>query len=239
MANYDSPGVTYDSGVFFDAPDQPLERKVKKMSKVKLGLDKLNPDEVVSLAGQVKTAMTGNANFTTPNPSLTTVGTAITTATTKIAAQKAAVQAATQATTDRDDAIDALKVLLTQLASYVENVTGGDAVKIQSAGMSVKAPVAPVGPLGQVQNLALTVGDDEGELDATWDSVRGAKSYQVQVSADPITGTSWHDVAPVSKSKKALTGLTSGVRSWARVRAIGSKEENNGAWSDPAVKTVP
>jgi hypothetical protein len=238
MTNYDSPGVMYDSGVFYDSPDQPLERKVKKMSKVKLGLDKMNPDEVVSSGNQIKTAMTGNANFTTPNPTLTAIGTAITTATTKIAAQKAAVQAATQATTDRDDAIDALKVLLTQLASYVENTSAGDAVKIQSAGMSVKAPVAPVGPLGQVQNLALTA-DDDGELDATWDSVRGAKSYQVQVSADPITGTSWHDVAPVSKSKKALTGLTSGVRSWVRVRAIGSKEENNGAWSDPAVKTVP
>jgi hypothetical protein len=209
------------------------------MAKVKLALSKLTPDELVGLANQIKTAMTGNANFTTPNPTLASVGTAITTATTKIAAQKAAVLAASQATGDRDAALDALKVLLTSLASYVQNTTGGDAVKIQSAGMSVKADVAPIGALAQAQNLALTAGDNDGELDASWDPVRGAKSYQVQTSPDPITGTSWHDVAPVSKSRKTLPGLNSGDRVWVRVRAIAPKEENNGPWSDPAVKTVP
>ena len=56
------------------------------MAKVKLGLSRLNPDEVVALANTIKTAMTGNANFTTPNPTLTALGTLITTAQTKIAA---------------------------------------------------------------------------------------------------------------------------------------------------------
>jgi hypothetical protein len=193
----------------------------------------------VSLANQIKTAMTSNASFTTPNPSLTSIGTLITTATTKIAAQKAAAQAALQATNDRDAAIAALNAALTLLAAYVENTSGGDAVKIQSAGMSVKAASAHIGALDQAQNLAVTAGDNDGELDATWDPVRGAKSYQVQVSADPITGTSWRDVSPVSGSGKTLTGLTSGARTWVRVRAIAPKEANNGAWSDPAVKMVP
>lgn len=239
MANYDSPAQMYDSGLVYDAPALPQERSSSKMAKVKLGLVKLSPDELVSRANQIKTAMTGNANFATPNPSLTSIGTAITAAANKIALQKSAALAALQATTDRDAALDALKALLVQLGAYVENTSGGDASKIQSAGMSVKAPLAPIGPLAQVQSLALSAGDNDGELDATWDPVRGARSYQVQVSAEPISPTSWRDVAPVSKSRKALSGLPSGSRTWVRVRAIAAKEEFNGGWSDPAVKTVP
>jgi hypothetical protein len=50
------------------------------MAKVKLGLRELTPDERVDLANTIKTAMTGNANFTTPNPTLAAYGTLITTA---------------------------------------------------------------------------------------------------------------------------------------------------------------
>jgi len=238
MANYDAPGLTYDSGVFYDAVSAPqIERK--HMAKAKLSLGKLTPDELVSLANQIKTAMTGNANFTTPNPTLTAVGTLITTATTKVAAQKAAAQTAKQATADRDAALAELGVALIQLASYVDNTSGGDAVKIESAGMSVEAMAAPIGPLAQVGNLALSAGDDEGELDAAWDPVRGANNYELQTSTDPNVPANWHLIGSCSKSKKTLTGLTAGARTWVRVRAIAPKEENNGAWSDPAVKTVP
>jgi len=48
------------------------------MAKVKLELQKLSPDQKIDLANTIKTAMTGNANFTTPNPPLATIGTLIT-----------------------------------------------------------------------------------------------------------------------------------------------------------------
>jgi hypothetical protein len=236
MANYDTS--FYDSGEFYDAMPAPAAERYP-MSKVKLNLKELTPDELVSFANQIVTAMTGNANFTTPNPTLASITTLKNTAATKVAAQKAAVQAALQATNDRDAALLALSDALVNLASYVQNTSGGNGVVIQSAGMSVKALAVPIGPLGQVQNLTITAGDDEGELDLAWDPIRGAKSYQVQTSPDPITPTSWKDVAPAGKSKKSLSGLESGERTWVRVRAIAPKEENNGAWSDPAVKTVP
>jgi len=50
------------------------------MAKVKLGLKELSPDQKVDLANTIKTPMTGNANFTTPNPTLAAYGTLITTA---------------------------------------------------------------------------------------------------------------------------------------------------------------
>jgi len=50
------------------------------MAKVKLGLKELTADQKIDQANTIKTAMTGNANFTTPNPTLAAYGTLITTA---------------------------------------------------------------------------------------------------------------------------------------------------------------
>jgi hypothetical protein len=73
VAFYDST-VTYDNGLFYDDPSSPQPNR-RKMAKVKLGLRNLTPDEKVDLANTIKTATTGNANFTTPNPTLPTYGT--------------------------------------------------------------------------------------------------------------------------------------------------------------------
>ena len=61
------------------------------MAKVKLDLRSLNPDGLVTLANTIKTAMTGNANFATPNPTLASVTTLKTAAATKIAAYNTAL----------------------------------------------------------------------------------------------------------------------------------------------------
>jgi hypothetical protein len=78
MGLYDTPGLFYDSGVLYDAvTPPPLERK--RMAKVKVGIKGFSREQIADKLNTVKTAMTGNANFTTPNPSLTTLGTAGTT----------------------------------------------------------------------------------------------------------------------------------------------------------------
>ena len=238
MADYDDSSSVYDGAVYYDEPVVP-QLEIKKMAKVKLGLGGMTPDEILSLTDQIITAMTGNANFTTPNPTLASVSTALATATTKVAAQKAAAQAAKQATDDRDAAITTLSGLVTSLGDYVSNVTQGNKVKIESAGMSVKASAAPIGPLAQVQNLSITAGDAEGRLDLQWDPVRGTKNYQVQMSTDPNDASKWKLVDSCSGSKYSLTDLTSGQKLWFRVKARAPKPVNDGAWSDPATKIVP
>src|SRR6266849_767769 len=92
MAFYDSPGLLYDSGALYDDLSSPQPSR-KRMAKVRLGLQNLSPDQLVALANTIKTAMTGNANFATPNPTLAALGTLITTATTKLAAYNTAVTA--------------------------------------------------------------------------------------------------------------------------------------------------
>jgi hypothetical protein len=58
MPLYDTPGLTYYSGVFYDvATPPPLERK--RMAKVKVGLKNLSREEIADKLNTVKTAMTG------------------------------------------------------------------------------------------------------------------------------------------------------------------------------------
>lgn len=236
MAEYDSAGVTYDSGIVY--ADAPLPQPTKKlMAKVKLNQDGLNPEDLVALAIQIKTAMTGNANFTTPNPTLIVLAALIATTQAKIAAYNSAVAAAQSALTERDAAVDALRAGLRQEGSYVDNIANGSAVIIQSAGMGVQSPRQPVPAPGQVPSLALTAGDDAGELDAQWDPVPNTKTYEVEFATDMAFTLGVVKLKPVTKSKAVATGLPTGTRMWCRVRATNAS--GTGAWSDVATKIAP
>lgn len=235
MANYDS-GATYDSGVLFDAPALPQPRR-KTMAQISLGLSRLPVADLIQTANNIKTAMTGNANFTTPSPTLTAIGTLITSLTNANNTYQANVNTTKQSLTVRDDAAAALIAGLNQLTGYVQSVAGGDAAKIQSAGMGVKGARTPAGVPDPVANLSITAGDNAGELDLQWDPSNGAKTYDVELSPDPVTPTSWVAQASVTKSKAAILGLTSGAKMWARVRGVGPG--GTGGWSDPATKIVP
>jgi hypothetical protein len=236
MANYDSPGLLYDSGAQYDSVAAPSSAK-NPMAKPKLNLAQLGLEEILTLANGIRTAMTSNANFTTPTPALTALGALITTAQTKLADYTAAQDTLNTKLSERDAAFGALAAGLTQLAGYVEAASGGDAAKIKSAGMDVRAQAVPLGVPGQVANLAVTAGDFEGTVDCGWDPQAPAKSYEVQTSADPMSGTSWAYKLTATRSTTTIEGLTSGSKIWVRVRAIGAA--GVGPWSDPAVKTVP
>jgi hypothetical protein len=234
MANYDS-GTTYDSGLFYDAV-MPITPN-KRMAKVKLNLDRLSIADLLLRAADIKTKMTGNANYTTPIPPLAQLTSQITALTTSNAAYSAGELTQKQNKTTRDTDAAALVNTLTLLGNYVEAASGGDAAKIQSAGMGVKASNATTTIPDPVANLSLTAGDNAGELDAQWDPISPVKTYEVQVCPDPITPTGWVSQGSVSKSKIAIMGLTSGARMWVRVRATNAA--GTGAWSDVASKIVP
>jgi hypothetical protein len=207
------------------------------MAKVKLNLNGLPDALIIQQCTNIKTAMTGNATFATPIPTLTAFGTFITTAQNKLTAADNAQTLAKQATGDKDTAIAALLAAASQLATYVDLTANGDQSKILSAGMDVRAARSPSTTPAQVMNLSLTAGDSSGELDLHWDPVPGSKSYEIQTSPDPVTSSSWVSQPSVTKSKTAIFGLTSGAKMWARVRAV--NPAGQGPWSDPATKIVP
>jgi hypothetical protein len=208
------------------------------MAKVKLELQTKSPDEKVAQALTIKTSMTGNANFPTPNPTLATYNTHITAAQTKIAAYNTAVAAVETALADRDAAVATMDGDTTQLGDYVQNTSGGDKVKIESAGMDTRADSAPL-TMTQVLDLVLSEGDDDGTLDIVWKPIKGAKSYEIWTNiTDPGSPGNWGLKQTSGKSSDQLADFTSGIRVWAKVRAIGSGNQK-GPFSDPATKTVP
>jgi hypothetical protein len=235
--HYDELGQFYDApNVFYDG-FQPATPK-KRMAKVKLNLSKLSIPQKITLTQNIVAGMTGNANFPTPNPALATMTTAKTTLQTKLDAVAAGKTAQKGKVTEQNTAEDALDALLTTQAATVESASLGDATKILSAGMQVADAPGPVVPPGQVLNLVVTAGDNDGSLDFAFDPTFGAHSFEVEISVDPVSPTSWQKKMTVTKSSGTITGLTSGARMWVRVRAIGA-DPQPGPWSDPAAKTVP
>ena len=206
------------------------------MAQVSLGLSRLSVADLLQKANNIKTAMTGNANFTTPNPTLASIGTLIANLTTANNTYVASLNTVKQNLTLRDDAVAGLVNALTSLAGYVQSQSGGDAAKIQSASMSVKAARTPANLPEAVAGLSITSGDGSGELDLHWEP-NGAKTYELQSSTDPNFATNVRSHPTVTKSKTTLTGLVSGTQVWVRVRAVNSAGQ--GAWSDPATKIVP
>ena len=208
------------------------------MAQIKMNFRGLSDLGIIQQCLNIKSALTGNADFTTPTPTLTAFGTLITTAQTKLTAADAAQQAAKLATAEKDEAIAALLAAVKQLADYVSMTAAGNGVKIQSAGFSIKATSAPSGVPDPVQNLSLTHGDNAGEIDAQWDPVAGVKiNYDIHWSPNPATDASWKDCPGTTKSKAALTGFTSGQQILVRVRAKGVG--GTGAWSQVASKFAP
>jgi hypothetical protein len=234
MALYDTPGLFYDSGVFYDVAAPPPERK--RMAKVKIGLKNPSREEVADKLNTVKTAMTGNATFPTPNPPLATLTSQEATIRAKIAAIETLKASLQTAVADGDAAKDVGLNYLTQEAAYVQTTSAGDAVKIQSSGFDVASDGAPI-HMTKVLNLGAAVGDSPGEIDLNWNAVSGAKSYEIHTATDPNTPSSWAFKDNSTKSKATLNGLTSASRIWVRVRAIGTNDK--GGWSDPAETVVP
>jgi len=208
------------------------------MAKIRLNLAPLTVSEKLVKAQTIVNSLTNNSNF----PALKPPVTAITTAMDELRAAEDLVQLSRQQgkerTSIRNQKEDALVRLLTQVAAHVESVAGDDQQLILSAGMDVRATaVASSDPPPEPDALTATAGDREGEIDLSWDTVPGAKSYVIERSADPVTPTSWAHGGVSTRSTHTATGLTSGARYWFRVAAVNGNGQSG--WSDPAMKIAP
>jgi predicted phage tail protein len=208
------------------------------MPKAKLNLRGLSLPAKIAKARQVVASTTGNANFPNPHPPLADITAAINATESKAAERDATIQLGKTQTTEVGALEDRLDLLMNQFASYVDSVSAGDEAKIQSAGLDTRAAATTTTqPPPQPAALDVTVGDRDGELDASWDTVAGAKSYVIETSEDPPTPTSWKHAGVSTKSKFTIEGLQSGKRYWIRVSAVNTVGPSG--WSDPATKISP
>lgn len=204
------------------------------MAKVKLSLQSLTDLELVNFTRAHIAEMTGNANFPTPDPDAATLLTIVDAFEDDITALRANEAAGKEIKIRKDGRRDDLSGALNRRGRYVEGVSGGDEAIIASAGFATRSPAAPVGIPQQPGNLVATIGDMVGTVDLSWDRVRGAASYIIQLCPDPVSEPNWRFVNVSPKSSFTVEGLTSGSKYWFRVAAVGTAGQ--GPWSDPATK---
>ncbi|MET0650496.1 MAG: fibronectin type III domain-containing protein [Pyrinomonadaceae bacterium] len=208
------------------------------MGRIKLNLRNLSIPEKIARAQQIVAALTGNPNFTSPHPPLAQVTAAIGELETAANAAHAARQEAKVRTAAQNTKEEALDRILMQLVSHVESVAGSDQEVIMSAGLDVRSTSAPASSSPSAPpSLTATAGDHDGEIDLSWDTVRGARSYVIERSPDPPTDNSWAHAAVSTRSSATIQGLTSGTRYWFRVAALTTNGQS--AWSNPAMKIAP
>lgn len=233
VANYDTPGVTFDSGLTYaDAVGLQPNKRMPKV-KVKLNLSTKSDASLLLYAQQHQTAVTGNANFTTLLPSAANFTAALTPFVTALANFNTAQAAAKTATTVKETARAALENVLTQRGNYVELTAASaadPAAVIESANFSIKAGFAPVGEMPAPENVSATGGDQEGECDLHWNPVNGRTNYLAEHRTTP--SGPWIQFYAGKKSSATATGLVSGTQYDFRIRAVGAA--GPGAWSDLA-----
>ncbi len=206
------------------------------MPKAKLNFRGLSVRSKISKSRQVIDSVTGNPTFPSPHPPLADITALLNAIESKSNEADATDQLRKQQTTELGALEDQLDAMMTQLASHIDSVAGGDEAKILSAGLDTRAaPTTTTEPPPAPTSLHLTVGDRDGELDVTWDPVAGAKSYVIETSEDQPNA--WKHSGVATRSKFTLSGLSSGKRYCVRVSAINSIGQSG--WSDPATKIAP
>jgi hypothetical protein len=206
------------------------------MAKVKLELSKKNTSEKTVLGNKVVTNMTGNTNFPNPNPTLDVLKTSITNMTVasdEVEAARKTVQMKLSVLYQQEGIFDGV---ITQLGTYVDNVSNGDEAIILSAGMDVQKEKSAVTLPDKITSVNATSGDNAGEIDLSWDKSSNAKSYVVEIAVNGNT-LEWKHALITTRSRAELSALITGTAYQIRIAAIGSAGQ--GPWSDPVLKVAP
>jgi hypothetical protein len=206
------------------------------MSYAKLGLDGLSVPAKIQYGRRLATAITGNPNFPTPNPAIAAITAGADELETAYNDAKAARLVAKTKTLVQDEREASLDFLVAQLASYVDNASGGDATKIESAGFAVRATPTPIGELPPPTDLKVKPSEHAGSADVSWKNVYGARAYTIERAPDG-SELDWKVIGTSTKREVSLNSMASGKKYWFRVAAIGTAGQS--AWSEPAALFAP
>jgi hypothetical protein len=205
------------------------------MAQTVLGIAGMSLAQKRVLANTIMGRMTDNPNFPTPNPPLTALDDLINEAGAALD-QIESLRSQVEEAVVNSAALDkSLTDVLTQLAGYVQTTSGGDPVKIESSGMTVRQPAQPVGPMPVVINVRATPGPGDGQVTLRWKAVKGRLAYEVSKADEAGTATApetYTFVESTGKTRLVISGLTGCARHWFRVRALGA--DGPGPWSAPA-----
>ncbi len=200
------------------------------MARLKYGLSGLSASELLLKSIHLVEKMSGNLYYPTPDPTLVVVEAA---QNALAQAMQAAMDGGKDRTAIRDMKADELRDLLHDLGDYVQATAKGDAAKIISSGFEIVQPGGPIGAMEQVSNLVALTSGMMGVIDLSWNPVRGASDYIIEMSTtDPNDQAQWKLAGYAHKGSFSVEGLDSVKVYWFRVCALGT--EGKGSYSDPA-----
>ena len=181
---------------------------MNKKVKVALNMTKLSVPDKINRARFIVNCLTGNSNFTTPNPTLSTIVQAINNL--EVAWNNAADGGKTK-TALMHDAENALMNLMSRLAHYVEDTAANDENKIHSSGMDIKKPATATNK----GDFYVEQSEESGVVIAKISS-KGIAVYFWETSTDE--GKTWTQALEGTQSRVELSGLTPGQKYLFRVR---------------------
>jgi len=186
------------------------------------GFKKMSDPTLETRSYQILTAMTGNANFPSPVPTLadmeTTIGNFFDALSQCKDGDRLKVAIKNQ---KREALIDALHLW----AAYVLFQSAGDSVKAASSGFRIGKTPAPAPPITKPENFRIENGSNPGELVGKVKREKGVITYLYQYATDAmLTQDNWQSV-PCSKSSCIIADLQPGTKYNCRVAAIGPREQ--------------
>jgi len=197
------------------------------------GFDRLSDNDLEVKANSIISALTGNADFPNPTPTLAQMQAAVDAYTDALAKAKTGSQ---YEKAFKNQKRAELIGLLHRLGNYVLFTANGDALKAKSSGFNIAKGPSPSPEVTAATNQKLEDGANPGELNYSFDRVPGARSYVYQYTTDPLTNDSvWKNQVGTVR-KIVLTGLESGKKYWCRVMAIGINGQ--GIYSEPVSRLV-
>jgi hypothetical protein len=201
--------------------------------RISNGFEKLSDADLLTKANSILDSMSGNTNFSNPQPTLATFGTAITDFSTALdaASHGSSLDKAIK-NQRREDLIN----ILHALGAYVLFASGGVAVTALSSGFSISKTPQPAPPVQAVTGQRLEDGPNSGTLKYSFDRGPGAKAYIYQCAPDPVTATSdWMTLGGTTRST-LFSGLVVGKKYWCRTGAIGTNGQI--VYSEPIWRIV-
>ena len=195
------------------------KQTIMKKTKITLPFTRLSDAELEARSFGIIAAMTGNAQFPEPSPTLADLGSSLQLFSDALALShtKDKVKVAI-----KNQHRSNLAFQLSKLGSYVDYIAQGDRAILSSSGFSLSAETSTPKPLAQPSNFTVEVGSRSGAALAYMRAVANAKTYLFRWGVAPIVNDSWLH-AMHSKPKFTITGLVPGTTYSFQIGVAGTK----------------
>jgi hypothetical protein len=219
--------IHWDSGAHWSMPAPQISNR--KMSVIATNVSKLPIPQKILKGQEIITKSTSNPNVPGNTAVLATFVAAQAALVEKVNGEIAARGTAEQLMTERKDALKTWATALNALAGFTESATSGNAAEIESAGFGVRNPPTPPQLLPAPVGVKARLNGTPGHTLLEWPPLAGAKSYNVEISPDPITPTSWSLACSCTTAHADVNGAQAGELYWYRVAGVNAKGQ--GPWS--------